>query len=83
MAMGNGAGKTEKILERIAATLETHTEILLRHAEEIGSGFAAVNARLDGMSARLDGVLELVGGHHRSLESRVTRIEEHLGLKKS
>jgi predicted nuclease with TOPRIM domain len=41
--------------------------------ERVDSGFNAVNQRLDG-------VIEIVGTHHRGLESRVKRIEDHLGL---
>jgi predicted nuclease with TOPRIM domain len=41
--------------------------------ERVDSGFAGVNHRLDG-------VIKIVGTHHRELESRVKRIEDHLGL---
>ena len=42
--------------------------------ERVETGFAAVNGRLDS-------VLKIVGTHHLQLETRVTRIEDHLGLK--
>jgi hypothetical protein len=45
---------------------------------------ADLSARIDGvnadLSARIDHVIEIVGTHHGQLESRVTRVEDHLGL---
>lgn len=43
-------------------------------------GFAGVHQRIDGVSQRIDSVLKIVGGHHTELESRVKRLEDHLGL---
>jgi uncharacterized protein YlxW (UPF0749 family) len=41
--------------------------------DRVETGFAAVNDRLDN-------VIKIVGAHHGELESRVRRIEDHLGF---
>lgn len=43
--------------------------------DRVETGFAGVNQRLDS-------VLAIAGTHHVKLESRVTRIEDHLGLRR-
>ena len=55
-----------EVRDEIRAGLHTLTE-------RVDAGFAAVNRRIDA-------VLEIAGTHHKELEARVIRIEDHLGL---
>jgi methyl-accepting chemotaxis protein len=56
------------------------TERVDHLTERVETGFAEVNTRIDQTNKRLDNVVKIVGTHHQDLESRVSRIEDHLGL---
>ena len=64
--MSNVSDLTIRVLQEIREELRA-----LR--SDVNDGFAGVNGRIDA-------VLQIVGGHHTRLETRVTRIEDHLGL---
>jgi hypothetical protein len=72
---GNGEmnDKQTKILEDIRQEMRNMRV-------DMNAGFAAVNARIDQTNDRLDNVIKIVDTHHRELDERVTRIEDHLGL---
>jgi hypothetical protein len=65
---------TIEVLKDIRAELRSLNGRVDALAERVDSGFASVNQRLDS-------VLKIVGTHHAQLESRVRRIEDHLGLE--
>ena len=89
--MSNVSDLTIEVLKDIREELRSLRGDLNTLTERVETGFATVNARVDaltervetgfaGVNRRLDGVLEITGRHHTQLESRVARIEDHLGL---
>lgn len=71
--MSNVSDLTIEVLKDIRSELrDMHTELRTLN-ERVETGFTAVNQRLDS-------VLKIVGTHHTELESRVRKIEDHLGL---
>ena len=62
-------GEVREVRDEVRTTNERVDAL----TERVESGFTAVNHRLDN-------VIKIVGTHHGELESRVRRIEDHLGL---
>lgn len=60
-------------LTAVNQRLDVVTKRLDTLTVRVETGFAEVNSRLDN-------VIEITGRHHAQLESRVRRIEDHLGL---
>ncbi len=80
-------GELRTTNDRLDALIDRVDTLTVR----VDTGFAAVNQRVDLLTERVetgfgevnrrfDGTLAIAGGHHTELESRVQRIEDHLGL---
>lgn len=61
-------------LRSVNQRVDRLTDRVDRLGERVETGF-------DGVNHRLDSVLKIVGTHHTQLETRVRRIEDHLGLE--
>ena len=66
-------GEIRELRGEISTRLDALTERVDGLSERVEAGFTGVNHRLDN-------VIKIVGTHHHELESRVKRIEDHLGL---
>lgn len=74
-------GLSEAIVDSMHASFVSFgREFGQQLAQAMAPLFNEQNARLDGISTRLDRVIENTSGHWREHEQRLARIEKHLGI---
>jgi hypothetical protein len=74
--VGTVSDLTVKILEKIHGELRGVNGRLDALTEKVDH----LNVKIDQTNERLGHVIAMIGTHHSSLESRVERIEKHLGI---
>jgi hypothetical protein len=87
MTSGNGTSEILTVLQKIEARLANVESAVVEGFRRVDDRFRDVHSRLGELTnevrqsnVRLDRVIENTGAHWRTLDERVRKIEEHLGL---
>jgi hypothetical protein len=80
MTSGNGTSEILTVLQKIEARLANVESAVVEGFRLVREDFADVRGELRRVNERLDAVVANTGAHWRTLDERVRKIEEHLGL---